>query len=468
MLRRQLDRRPGSGPPASGRGSRKPSRSAGWPNVRPWGSPAREAGYPYSEQVQPWIGATIEKADEQRRLGEDRLFSSEEAAWALAQNSFAAAESCTSEAAADRRPWSAPRWRRATALLAGLPDYSRWLAHRHPDDLPGRPRRSFGELWTQAHKLAEQLESRAVTTRPPVLERARAVPPGSSESSSDSPTRPGDSPASACGRTRRPPPPPPPSRSPTARPDPPERDLGPPGHHPEARPGGGRQGRDRRALRGGPEAEPSRLLRRRAGSRDRWPWPPWASSGSTTRRSRTRTSSSRTAQHFLSPRTRMTKRPGPGGRSSPPPATRSACAGSRLAPEIDEPRPTRTAARRNFASLPGQAQEGRPPGAADRRRAPPPCPNRPPSRRPSTARRASTTCCSGWPIEAGTTTGTTRIRRPQALLPDRRLAIRRRRRQARREEPRAPEDPAAPRPERPAPPRRPSACSPSPASGART
>src|SRR5262249_16798283 len=38
-------------------------------------------GYPYSEEVYPWIRPQVEAADQKRRLGEDLLFAGDSASW---------------------------------------------------------------------------------------------------------------------------------------------------------------------------------------------------------------------------------------------------------------------------------------------------------------------------------------------------------------------------------------------------
>ena len=118
-----------------------------------------DSGYPRSEEVYPWIKPFVEGADEARRLGEDQIFSTEVAAWSQADKNLASAEQLY-QAASSR----ASRVRSALItrdrVLANLPDYSRWLAHRHPDDLlEDDLSTTFGDLWTQVHLLAGQLET---------------------------------------------------------------------------------------------------------------------------------------------------------------------------------------------------------------------------------------------------------------------------------------------------------------------
>ena len=250
MLRKQLDRPPNSrGPSFWPRASqailvrRRAERAA-------LGMAEMEPGYPYSEQVHPWIKATIEKADEQRRLGEDRIFSSEESDWAGAQKSLAAADGLYRQAEESASLVRAALTAR-DRLLAGLPDYSRWLAHRHPDDLSKDDlSASFSELWSQAHKLVDQLErggdsaaakllnGRAVGSRFNEVvrrfeEQARGISSDRVREDWQAATAAAVRPLQRFGRA-----------------GPAERPLGPPGDHPEARPRGGRQGRNRRALRG--------------------------------------------------------------------------------------------------------------------------------------------------------------------------------------------------------------------------
>src|SRR5208337_2923599 len=117
-----------------------------------------DSGYPRSEEVHPWIKPLVERADEARRLGEDQIFSTEDAAWSQADKNLASADQLYQEALS-----RASRVRSALItrdrVLANLPDYSRWLAHRHPDDLlKDDLSTTFGDLWTQVHLLAGQLE----------------------------------------------------------------------------------------------------------------------------------------------------------------------------------------------------------------------------------------------------------------------------------------------------------------------
>ena len=93
------------------------------------------------------------------RLGEDQIFSTEDADWSQADKNLASADQLY-QAALSR----ASRVRSALItrdrVLANLPDYSRWLAHRHPDDLlKDDLSTTFGDLWTQVHLLAGQLEA---------------------------------------------------------------------------------------------------------------------------------------------------------------------------------------------------------------------------------------------------------------------------------------------------------------------
>ena len=117
-----------------------------------------DSGYPRSEEVYPWIKPLVERADEARRLGEDQIFSTEDAAWSQADKNLASADQLYQAALSH-----ASRVRSALItrdrVLANLPDYSRWLAHRHPDDLlKDDLSTTFGDLWTQVHLLAGQLE----------------------------------------------------------------------------------------------------------------------------------------------------------------------------------------------------------------------------------------------------------------------------------------------------------------------
>lgn len=130
-----------------------------------------DPGYPRGEEVYPWIKTLVDRADEARRLGEDRLFTSEESAWTQADALFTSAERLYSEAS-ERAAAARSALDARDRVLANLPDYSQWLAHRHPDDLLKDDRSAaLEELWSQTHQLVEQLGKPGDETTTPTLRR---------------------------------------------------------------------------------------------------------------------------------------------------------------------------------------------------------------------------------------------------------------------------------------------------------
>jgi hypothetical protein len=121
--------------------------------------------YPYCEQVHAWTRSHVEQADTHRRAGEDRLFANDDAAWNLARKDLGTAKDRYNQALDE-----AGQIRAALAVrdraFATLPDYSRWLVHRHPedpgDDLGGR----VEALWARAHQLSKLLKRPDEGTEP--------------------------------------------------------------------------------------------------------------------------------------------------------------------------------------------------------------------------------------------------------------------------------------------------------------
>jgi hypothetical protein len=110
---------------------------------------------PYSEHVYRWVGGKVELADQHRRLGEDRLFASDEAAWKEAEDHFAKAEALYAAAAASAAVVRRALWSCDEAYSA-LPYYSRWAARSGGEvhkDLEGR----IIQLWEIAHVLDGRL-----------------------------------------------------------------------------------------------------------------------------------------------------------------------------------------------------------------------------------------------------------------------------------------------------------------------
>src|SRR5262249_28744119 len=98
------------------------------------GIPAAPNDYAYSEQVRAWTEPLVKQADLRRRLGEDRLFASDDRAWNQAKEALSDAETIYQRALGQAK---AIRSALATRdrVFASLPDYSRWVAHRQLDDL---------------------------------------------------------------------------------------------------------------------------------------------------------------------------------------------------------------------------------------------------------------------------------------------------------------------------------------------
>ena len=115
-------------------------------------------GYPYPEQTHTWVRASIETADELRRLAEDRLFSSEDSAWNQAEKGLDAARDVYGKAQAQAAAVSAALAARNRALVI-LPDYSRWLADRQSNTYEIELPDAVEKLWETTHKLTESLEN---------------------------------------------------------------------------------------------------------------------------------------------------------------------------------------------------------------------------------------------------------------------------------------------------------------------
>ncbi|WP_165227180.1 hypothetical protein [Aquisphaera insulae] len=122
------------------------------------GIPEKDAGYGFSERLMPWLRGLVDRADEQRRLGEDQLLASDESAWDRAEQSLAASEALYRSAIA-----GGDRVRQAISArdlaLSSLQDYARWMGHRRPEEL-GKDdlANAVVETYGQAHALADRLD----------------------------------------------------------------------------------------------------------------------------------------------------------------------------------------------------------------------------------------------------------------------------------------------------------------------
>jgi hypothetical protein len=112
----------------------------------------------YSEQVLPWLRQKLADADAQRRLGQDLLFSSEEARWKEAADLLDRADTLYKEVQADARLVRQALEQRDRAL-AELPYYTRWLAELEATDRKDED--DLLALWSKVHALNARLDERA-------------------------------------------------------------------------------------------------------------------------------------------------------------------------------------------------------------------------------------------------------------------------------------------------------------------
>jgi hypothetical protein len=114
--------------------------------------------FQYCEQVQPWIEPLIVKADDQRRQAEDLIFSTAKNGWSLADQSLAEAGALYKRAVNRAQPIRAALLVR-DQVLADLPEYSRWLAHRLPSKLDDSLADTVEAVWENTHKLIKLLDA---------------------------------------------------------------------------------------------------------------------------------------------------------------------------------------------------------------------------------------------------------------------------------------------------------------------
>src|SRR5439155_12730168 len=129
-----------------------------------------EAGHAYSERVYPWIRGLVEKADQDRRFGQDllfaehaKIFEEDTKKWVGASDFFQRAQKNYHDA---QEIGGAVRAALAARDLAyaTLPAYSQWAAQRHPTDDAERQHqdadllRALEELWQEVHRLDQLLE----------------------------------------------------------------------------------------------------------------------------------------------------------------------------------------------------------------------------------------------------------------------------------------------------------------------
>jgi hypothetical protein len=132
----------------------------------------REREHSYSEQLCPWIQPRVNQADEQRRLGQDLLFTTEAARWEKARSYFLQAQAQYEMARRDAEPV-----RRAFAIrdhvLAELPLYAHWLAGRPRQADPARQQEdddflaNIEQIAQQVEQVQQLLEARSPAAKEP-------------------------------------------------------------------------------------------------------------------------------------------------------------------------------------------------------------------------------------------------------------------------------------------------------------
>lgn len=138
------------------------------------GSSGRAREYSYSEQIYPWILKQLDTADNQRRLAEDRLFSSDESDWEQAAASLRNVSRLFDDIASRSRIIRMALAARDQAL-ATLPDYSHWVADRPADEIQSELMPRLEELWATTHRLVANLESSDKEAEPGPLRRDAVV-----------------------------------------------------------------------------------------------------------------------------------------------------------------------------------------------------------------------------------------------------------------------------------------------------
>jgi len=136
------------------------------------GASGSASEYSYSEQVFPWIRTQIEAADQQRRLGEDLFFASDQQAWDRCEKALNQALLLYQEAmrrAGVIRAGLAARDR----SLATLPAFAHWAAHRYSDELQNDLVPALQDLWMMTHELAARLEKPQSDAEVDSFDRAR-------------------------------------------------------------------------------------------------------------------------------------------------------------------------------------------------------------------------------------------------------------------------------------------------------
>jgi hypothetical protein len=145
-------------------------------NVRPL--------YAYSERVSAWTADTVQKADQERRWGEDWLFGARQQAWAEAEKHLTNAQTLYKQA-----EQNILILREALNLrdevLAELPYYSHWLASRRLSPDPTRRSeeektreqklRLAEQLWQETHQLALGLQEPKANPSPDLKKNAQLV-----------------------------------------------------------------------------------------------------------------------------------------------------------------------------------------------------------------------------------------------------------------------------------------------------
>lgn len=110
----------------------------------------------YSEQILPWIQASIEKADQKRRQAEDYLFTSQAQDWARAAEWFGEAQARYQDAQTLAQSIRTALYQRDT-VLAMLPYYTRALAEQDTEHARAMAESLF-PCWTRLHELDHRLD----------------------------------------------------------------------------------------------------------------------------------------------------------------------------------------------------------------------------------------------------------------------------------------------------------------------
>ncbi len=118
--------------------------------------------YSYSERVAPWIQPALRQGDQERRLGQDLLFASDDQSWAAALGHLEQAERLYHQAEAFGDTFRAALTLRDD-LLPILPYYTQWVASGDDSEEPSAAGYSANAkrletIWTEIHDLFDALD----------------------------------------------------------------------------------------------------------------------------------------------------------------------------------------------------------------------------------------------------------------------------------------------------------------------